>query len=113
MLGNLLIERVAAYKAYTNMQGYDLVAVDAGIGTSARIQVKSRWQTGASGFFLERVEADFIVFCQLNRGSRDGRREVKAPAFYIFPVEVICNSTQPEGKVRLARIPNVEQYRDR
>ncbi len=54
VLGQLLVQRIAAYKAYVNTEGYDLVAVDAERGTSARIQVKSRWQTRGANTRLQR-----------------------------------------------------------
>jgi len=44
VLGQLLIHRIAAYKTYTNMPGYDLVATHPEKNTSAKIQVKSRWR---------------------------------------------------------------------
>lgn len=45
VLGNLLVSGVSCFKACTNFQGYDLVAVNADTSRSARIQVKSRWAT--------------------------------------------------------------------
>jgi len=50
VLGHLLMNRIPAYKAYTNMPGYDLVATNPERNTCARVQVKSRWETGSSGF---------------------------------------------------------------
>ena len=50
VLGNLLIEEIAAYKTYANMPGYDLIVTNPEVVTAARIQVKSRWQTNAPAF---------------------------------------------------------------
>ena len=50
VLGQLLINRIVAYKTYTNMPGYDLVATNPENNSSAKIQVKSRWATKAHGF---------------------------------------------------------------
>jgi hypothetical protein len=41
VLGNLLIEGVSCFKAYTNFKGYDLVAVNPETGKTARIQVRA------------------------------------------------------------------------
>ena len=50
VLGNLLINKIASYKTYTNMPGYDLVATNAELNTSAKIQVKrisiGSWRSG-------------------------------------------------------------------
>jgi hypothetical protein len=50
VLGHLLMHRIPSYKAYTNTKGYDLVATNPEFKTSAAIQVKSHWRTGAPGF---------------------------------------------------------------
>jgi hypothetical protein len=47
VLGQLLVARIPTYKTYTNMPGYDLVATNPDTNRAARIQVKSRWRTGA------------------------------------------------------------------
>ena len=46
-LGQLLLHKIASYKTYTNMPGYDLVATNPESNKSAMVQVKSRWRTGA------------------------------------------------------------------
>lgn len=69
VLGNLLIDGIPAYKTYTNMRGYDIVATDPERGSAARIQVKSRWRTNAEGFIINNFECDFVVAAMLNRGS--------------------------------------------
>src|SRR5260370_39431776 len=58
VLGNLLIEGIAAYKTYTNMPGYDLIATYPANHRAARIQVKSRWRTTATGFLIRSFECD-------------------------------------------------------
>jgi hypothetical protein len=47
VLGQLLLNRIPRYKAYTRMPSYDLVATNPERNRVARIQVKSRWATGA------------------------------------------------------------------
>ena len=70
VLGQLLIERIPAYKTYTNLRGYDLVATSPESNRAARIQVKSRWATTAPHFLIRNVEeCDFVVLVRLNRGT--------------------------------------------
>jgi hypothetical protein len=113
VLGQLLLNRIPAYKTYTNMPGYDLVAVDAEANTSARIQVKSRWQTGASGFPIKNFDCDFVVAAFLNRGSRNGRKQVLSPVYYVLPVGVVRALPREAGwsKVYLRHVIDAEQYR--
>jgi hypothetical protein len=115
VLGNLLIEGIAAYKTYTNMPGYDLVATNPENRTSARIQVKSRWRTNAPGFLISNFDCEFVVLCRLNRGSKDGRGAVKDPEFFVFSATFLQNvpRSQDWGKIMLRHIPDVESYRDR
>ena len=79
VLGQLLTNGIPSYKAYTNMAGYDIVATNPDRNTSARIQVKSRWRTGAEGFIIKRFDCDFVVVVLLNRGSKDGKAKVLPP----------------------------------
>jgi hypothetical protein len=115
VLGNLLIEGIPAYKAYTNMPGYDVVATNPENRTSARIQVKSRWRTNAPGFLINNFDCEFVVVCRLNRGSKDGRGIVKAPEFFVFPAAFLESvpRSQAWGKIMLANIPDLESYRER
>ena len=115
VLGNLLLERIAAYKTYTNMPGYDLVATNPGRNLAAKIQVKSRWRTGAPGFPIKNFECDFVVFCRLNRGNKAGTAKVGAPEYFVFPVDVVQAAPRSEdwGKVAVRSIPNHDEYRGR
>ncbi len=56
VLGNLLIEGISAYKAYHNFKVYDVVAVNPEKNRSARIQVKSRFQTNWDGFIINNFD---------------------------------------------------------
>lgn len=115
VLGNLLIEGIPAYKSYTNMPGYDLVATNPDQNLSARIQVKSRWRTGAEGFIIKNFDCDFVVIALLNRGSKDGAAEVRAPEYFILPVAVARELPRTEGwgKVSFRKIPDLLSYRER
>jgi len=73
-LGQLLLHKIASYKTYTNMPGYDLVATNPESNKSAMVQVKSRWRTGANGFPIKNFDCDFVVVVLLNRGSKDGKK---------------------------------------
>lgn len=116
VLGNLLLERIVAYKTYTNMPGYDLVATDPERNTSAKIQVKSRWRTNAPGFPIKNFNCDFVVFVRLNRGTKKGTGVVRSPDFYVFPVALVHSVWPPEdpwGKVRVSQIEGWESYLNR
>jgi hypothetical protein len=114
VLGQLLLERIPAYKTYTNMPGYDLVATNPERGRAAKIQVKSRWRTNAPGFPLKNCDSDFVVFCRLNRGSKWGHAEVRQPEFYVLPTLVVA-PLRPQTnwhKVMLRDITELDRYRD-
>lgn len=114
VLGQLLLRRVFAYKTYTRMPGYDVVATDPERGRAARIQVKSRWATGASGFLVKNFESDFVVAVRLNRGKEKGEGGETDPEFFVFPTAMIetIKRSKSWGKVYFRDIPNVEEYRD-
>lgn len=115
VLGQLLIQKINAYKTYTNMPGYDLVATDAEKNTSARIQVKSRWATNSGGFPIKNFDCEFVIVALLNRGSKDGKKEIKAPEYFVIPVQVVKSAlrdTSTWSKVVLKDIQNLENYRE-
>jgi hypothetical protein len=124
VLGALLVEGIAAYKSYARMPGYDLVDIDPEKNRLARIQVKSRWATDHDGGFLvKNFECDFIVLVALNRGFRYGKARgdqssvegEKAPAFYVFPTNVVRRALYSKskwGKAVLRLIDNVERYKE-
>jgi hypothetical protein len=115
VLGQLLIECIDSYKNYRNAPGYDLVAVSPEQDRTARIQVKSRWRTKASGFLIKNLDCDFVVFVKLNRGlSYDDHSERKSPEFFVFPIEAI-KRVHEKGrmpKVRLSKIGNLDSFRE-
>ena len=106
------------------MQGYDLVAVLPEKKATARIQVKSRWASDATGYLIKNFDCDFVVFAQLNRGFRyknnsdpqkwtEGRKQ---PEFYVFPVEVVRENRDLKsnwGRAILKKIPDYEKYKER
>jgi len=114
VLGQLLLNKIASYKTYTNMPGYDLVATNPESNKSAMIQVKSRWQTGAAHFLIKNFDCDFVIVVLLNRGSKDGKKEILPPRFYVFPVSLVKQVPRTEkwGKVKLNAIPNYEQFEE-
>jgi hypothetical protein len=115
VLGQLLTIGIPSYKAYTNMAGYDIVATNPDSNRSARIQVKSRWRTGAEGFIIKRFDCDFVVVVLLNRGSKDGKAKVLPPEFYVLPVGVIQRLHNPSdkwGKLSLSKIEGFREQRD-
>ena len=115
VLGNLLTLGIPSYKTYTNMAGYDITATDPDKNRAARVQVKSRWRTGAEGFIIKNFECDFVVVVLLNRGSKDGTAKVLAPEFYVLPVAVVQSAHDPNnkwGKLSLSKIPGFKSYQD-
>ena len=114
VLGKLLLQRIPKYKTYTNMPGYDLVATNPEKNTSARIQVKSRWETGSSGFPLSNFKCDFVVAVFLNRGSRTRKKSIGDPAFYVFPISIFIDLPRSEtwNKVYLRYVDDAESYRN-
>ena len=106
---------ISAYKAYGNQPGHDLIATNPEEGKAARVQVKSRHPTGASGFPLRVADGfDFLVFVRLNRGNRR-HPTPSPPIFYVFPSDVIKAAHRPGSfsKVVLRDILEREDYRDR
>jgi hypothetical protein len=111
VLGHLLIEGIPAFKSYTNMKGYDLVATNADKNLSVRIQVKSRWRTRAEGFIINNFECDFVVVALLNRGSKDKKAEIRPPEYFIIPVDRVCALPRTEGWGKVSRL--MQNYRTR
>ena len=115
VLGNLLIHGIATYKTYTNMAGYDLVAVNPERNTSAKIQVKSRWATGAGGFLIKNFDCDFVVVVLLNRGSKSGKKAVLPPKFYVLTADQARRAVRGGNwsKVLFRDIPDMDDYESR
>ena len=115
VLGHLLIQGISAYKTYTNMPGYDLIATNPDRGKLARISVKSRWTTTATGFIIKNFDCDFVVVAKLNRGSKDGRSKIFPPEFFILPVDVVKAASRNKGwgRVEFGKVTNFKSYRDR
>jgi hypothetical protein len=114
VLGQLLVQRIPTYKTYTNMPGYDLVATNPSTNRAARIQVKSRWRTGAIGFLIGNLACDFVVVVRLNRGVKGGEGIVLPPEFFVFPIDVVRNAHRPGAwsKVMFKDIGDVKPYQD-
>ena len=114
VLGHLLLNRIPAYKTYTRMPGYDLVATDPDRNRVVRIQVKSRWATGASGFIIGSFDSDFVVVVRLNRGQSLGDGLATDPEFFVFPTALVkrIRRTKSWSKAYFQHIPHVDTYRN-
>jgi hypothetical protein len=114
VLGQLLVQRIPTYKTYTNMPGYDLLATNPATNRAARIQVKSRWRTGAPGFLIKNFDCEFVVVVRLNRGSKNGEGNVLPPDFFVLPADTVQAVHKPGSwsKVFFKDIEGLEQYRD-
>ena len=114
VLGQLLLNRIPSYKTYTRMPGYDLVATNPEQNRVARIQVKSRWATGASGFLIKSFISDFVVVVKLNRGRTNVGGVVTAPEYFVFPTPIVQNVCRTESwsKAYFKDIDRCDDYRD-
>ena len=124
VLGQLLIRGMQAYKSYVNHPGYDLIVVNPEKKTQARIQVKSRFRTGATGFPINNFESDFVVYVALNRGltakhlkkKKKKTNLVKDPEYYIFRTnalkKIARKDTMLGRKVLIKDIRNLKKYKD-
>lgn len=114
VLGQLLIHKIPAYKTYTNMPGYDIVVVNPAKNSSAKIQVKSRWKTNAIGFLIKNLDCDFVAVVLLNRGSKDKKKKVLPPEYYVFPVKLIKSVLRRENwsKVMFKDIDDMDTYKE-
>lgn len=117
VLGQLLLRRILSYKMYTNMPGYDLVAMHPKCNTSARIQVKSRWRKGAPGFIIRKPNCDFVVAVKLNQGNNDDASpgNVCVPEYRVFPIDVVRSALRLKdgGRVSFNKFPQCGDYVDR
>lgn len=111
VLGQLLIRGVQCHKAYTQTAGYDLFALSNDHKRTLTIQVKSRWDQKARGFFLKAVDADFVVAVFLNRSTK-GLRDSADPKYYVLPKRIVKKYQREEKvpKVYLPDIYNRERY---
>lgn len=119
VLGHLLLNRIAAFKAYVNFPGYDLIATDADKNSSARLQVKSRFRTDWDGFIINNFNCDFVIFVALNRGYGKPKKTgngIEPPDFYVLPVSWVESVRDPEnawGKIIKKRLVGISEYKDR
>jgi hypothetical protein len=102
VLGQLLVEGIPAYKTYTNLRGYDVVATWPETNRSARIQVKSRWATDANAFLIKNFDCDFVVLVRLNRGYRFSGVAKRSlvqddPEYYVLSVADALAVTTTKG----------------
>ena len=115
VLGELLIRGIPGYKVYTNTPGYDVVALDPDRDRIARISVKSRWTTDATGFIINNFKCDLVVVAKLNRGTKKDPRKVLPPEFFVLPVEAVKHAPRSKGwnRMTFGSIRNFKSYRDR
>lgn len=118
VLGNLLLHKISAFKAYVNFPGYDLIATKAESNTSARLQVKSRFRTDWDGFIINNFDCDFVVFVTLNRGfvkPKNGDTGIRPPDFYVLPIQWVLQNRDPKnswGKINKNRLNGICDYKD-
>lgn len=111
VLGQLLVRGVSCYKAYTNMRDYDLVANSPDMRRAVTIQVKSRWDCSARGFFLKTIATDFVVAVFLNMSADDQTQEPR-PVYYVLPRRVLRKYWRRERtpKLYLPDIHRLDRY---
>jgi hypothetical protein len=113
VLGQLLIEGIPAYKAYVNMPGYDVLALNPSAvpGCTARVSVKSRWRAKASGILIDNFASDFVVIVMLNKGTANAL----PVQYFVIPTDHLAKlkrSASPWGKLAFSSIPNLGDYAD-
>jgi hypothetical protein len=104
VMGYLMRRNILAYKAPPGNEGYDLICIHpdprhrpaAGELAQVRVQVKSRYRTGARSFPVKAASFDafdFVIAAFLNIGGfargQDGGSGARAPEFYTLPPDVI------------------------
>ena len=118
VLSQLLLQRIPAFKAYTNMQGYDLVAFNPATNRAARIQVKSRWKTGAPFFLIKDFNCDFVVAVRLNLGKKVfGGGRVAPPELFVLPVDLVRTKYRkdeqgPWSKLIFREVEDLNKYKE-
>jgi hypothetical protein len=85
VLGQLLIRKIPASKAYTNQPNYDLVAYSPKTDKSATIQIKARWSKKATQFPVGKLRSDFVVLVALNRDPDGQEALAEEPEYYVLP----------------------------
>lgn len=115
VLAELLMLDVPSFKGYTNTPGYDIVATAPDRHRSARISVKSRWSTDATGFIIKSLDCDFVVIVKLNRGTAKDATKTGDPEFFIIPIRVIKRVPRSEGwnRMEFRKIPKFESFKGR
>ena len=89
VLGQLLARGIPAYKTYSNMPGYDVVAFSTSIDRAAKIEVKCRSAKKTRSYGVKKIDADFFVFVHFNREAEDGDLEIIDPEYFILPAKVV------------------------
>ncbi len=113
VLGNLMIHGIWTYKTYTNMPGYDLIAINIDTKKQCRIQVKSRWATDANDIFpLKNLDCDFVVFVRLNRGNayKTNIVEPTDPQYWIVPIEKAKTGLYSDKFCRINKIEDISSF---
>jgi hypothetical protein len=115
VLGHLLISGIPTFKSYTNTPGYDLIATNPKAKRSVRIQVKSRQRIGAHGFPIKNFDSDFVVIALLNVRSKGEKAEIRAPQFYVLPIDVVkvLPRSAGVGNITFSKIQQFESYREK
>ena len=101
------MHRILSYNTYVNMPGYDLVAVNPEHNTSARIQDKCRWRTGAEGFIIKNFNCDFVIVAKMNRGTKRGKAKTLPPDYFVSRPRYSSQSPGPRGGRQLGCIQSV------
>lgn len=120
VLGRLLVEKIATFKAYENYANYDLISANADMNTAASIMVKSCYRTDWDGFIINNYDCDFVVLALLNRGfnkqKKNGDTGLKEPEFYVLPISYVLEVREQKhtrGKISRNRLKDIEQYKNR
>ena len=116
--GMLCRAGIPTFKAPAFRAVYDLIAINPNTNKSAKIQVKSRFETDCDrSFVVNRLGADFFAFVFLNMGKNwdsGGPHEgICEPEFYVVPKDKVKPIVDSGKKMRIKKDdPNFEQFRN-
>ena len=104
VLGNLLRYGIQAFITSKNFESYDIVAFNPKNNKGIKIQVKSRWATNSSSFYINKFDSDFVIFVKLNCGKSIKQTKIytyEDPEYYIIKTSLCKKYRKKIGQSKL------------